>query len=184
MYRKGARVALACALAALAAALAAGCGGLASGEDDGGAGSAAAAASSARASGAAGVKDRPGQPSRQDRGGDGAVGCRSAAGPLLAELEDLRRSLVAGLDYRAYLERLRKLRSAYERVPVGRLPLACLERVAAPAEVALNRYIAALNLWADCVEEPGCSAAAVEVPLQRRWRDAARHLSRARRGLG
>lgn len=191
MYRKGARVALACALAALAAALAAGCGGLASGEDDGGAGAGAAGAErtadGAQRSGggpsSAGDAAAQGAPRpAAERGGAG--GCRAGTARLLAAMEELRRSLIAGLDYRAYLKQMRGLRAAYEALPIERLPLACLEGVAAPAERALNRYIAALNLWGDCIEEPGCQAAAVEVPLQRRWRQAARHLSRARRGLG
>ena len=171
----------------LAAALA-GCGGLAAGEGDGGAGAGAAGAErtadGAQRSGggpvSAGDAAAQGAPRpAAERGGAG--GCRTRTAPLLAAMEELRRSLVAGLDYRAYLKQMRVLRAAYEALPVERLPLACLERVAAPAERALNRYIAALNLWGDCVEEPGCQAAAVEVPLQRRWRQAARELAEARR---
>lgn len=192
MYRKGtARAALACALAVLAAAALAGCGGLASGEDrEAGAGEAKPAradrgASGAQSGGAArAVAERPAPAPAPGAGRGGHGRCRALTAPLLRELERLRRRLVPGLDYTGYLEAMRGLRRAYDALPVERLPFACLERVARPAEQALNRYIAALNIWSDCVAEPGCRAAAVEVPLQRRWRDAARRISRARDAAG
>lgn len=55
--------------------------------------------------------------------------------------------------------------------------------VATPAERALNRYIAAVNTWGECVEVPGCRAESVEAQLQDEWRYATNFVLAARARL-
>lgn len=109
--------------------------------------------------------------------------CGNQTARLLGTLAALRDRLVAGLDYRGYVGRMRRARAAYGSLPVGRLGVECLTAVGGPAEAALNEYIDALNIWADCVAVPGCRSTSIEARLQRKWRLAARALGEAERAL-
>jgi hypothetical protein len=117
------------------------------------------------------------------RAGAKGGGCGAQLGGLLRSMDTLRTRLAIGLTYESYLHRVNGLRATYDEVPVGRLSLNCLS-TGAPAERALNEYIAAANLWGDCLATPGCDTGNVEPKLQRHWKIASRYLSRAQRSLG
>jgi hypothetical protein len=105
--------------------------------------------------------------------------CQSQIGGFLRSLNILRRRLAIGLSYDRYLYDVRKVRTAYAEIPTDRLTLDCLINVATPAEQALNRYIAAVNIWGDCLATPDCSSSTVEPDLQRTWRQASTFVSKA-----
>jgi hypothetical protein len=98
-------------------------------------------------------------------------------------MDELRRKLLAGLDYEGYVGEMKTIRHDYEAIPVDRLTLPCLHAVGTLGEKALNRYIAAGNTWTDCVEADGCEAATIEGALQAKWRQASGYLSKAQAGL-
>jgi hypothetical protein len=112
-----------------------------------------------------------------------AAACSSQLGGFLAGLEHLRRSLAIGVSYEQYVSELGTLRRSYERVPVGRLDLACVAGAASSAEQSFDGYLAAANTWGDCVSEAGCETAELEPQLQRKWRAAAKRLAAAKRAL-
>jgi hypothetical protein len=110
-------------------------------------------------------------------------GCLTQLDPFLKAMDNLRTRLVSGLAYEEYVDAVRVIIAAYDEVPADELALGCVQAVGTPAEKALNRYIAASNTWTDCVEVPSCEAATVEAPLQDKWREASKYLSKAERGL-
>jgi len=109
--------------------------------------------------------------------------CRSELHGLLDSMDELRGKLAVGLSYGAYLHEVKGVQAAYDRVPVDRLRLDCLVKAGAPAEQALNRYIAAADTWGHCLTLASCDSEAVEPKLQRGWALASGRLSAAQRGL-
>jgi hypothetical protein len=109
--------------------------------------------------------------------------CQGQLGSFVASMDSLRRRLAVGLTYDRYVAEVRGIRSTYAKISIGRVALGCLDRVGTPAEKAFNRYIEAANDWGGCVSEAGCSSAAIEPVLQRRWRIASHFLSEADEGL-
>ena len=109
--------------------------------------------------------------------------CQAQLGSFVASMDSLRRRLAVGLTYDQYVAEVRGIRSIYEKIPIDRVEVDCLGAVGTPAEKAFNRYIEAANDWGECVAEAGCSSAAVEPLLQRRWRIASHLLSGADEGL-
>lgn len=109
--------------------------------------------------------------------------CLSQLDPFLKAMDSLRTRLVSGLAYEEYVEAVRVTIAAYDGVPADELTLGCVQAAGTTGEKALNRYIAASNTWTDCVEVPTCEAASVEAPLQDKWREASKYLSKAERGL-
>jgi hypothetical protein len=109
--------------------------------------------------------------------------CDKQVGEFLGAMDTLRTNLVAGLSYEQYVAEVELIRGAYNRVPVDRLALACLQGAGTPGEAGLNKYIAASNAWTGCVETPGCESAGVEPALQSRWRQASKLLGEAEAGL-
>jgi hypothetical protein len=173
-YSNGPALLAALALAALAPALA-GCGD-----------QAPAAPQKPRA--AAAAKPGTGVPSPQGEGptvhlASNGDRCRSQLGGFLRSMERLRGRLVAGVSYRQYVDELKDVRGAYDGLPVKQLQIDCLQRAGTAAESGFNEYIAAGNLWGDCVEVSGCGAVSIEGKLQRRWRLASKLLSEAQAGL-
>jgi hypothetical protein len=110
-------------------------------------------------------------------------GCAAELHGLLASMDTLRRRLAAGLSYDRYLHEVRELKSVYSGIKADRVALGCLLTVGAPAERALNRYIAAANTWGDCLATVSCSTESVEPKLQNRWALASDLLSSAQKGL-
>lgn len=110
-------------------------------------------------------------------------GCLTRLDPFLKAMDNLRTRLVTGLAYEEYVDAVRVIIAAYDEVPAEELTFGCVQAVGTPGEKALNRYIAASNTWTDCVEVPSCEAATVEAPLQDKWREASKYLSKAERGL-
>lgn len=170
--RPPARGALACALAALALLAASGCGG---GDEpavaskpagDGGGGAAIA-----RASG--------GDPAPEARAGR----CGSGLHRFVGALGGLRSELAVGANYDEYLAAVKRLRRAYDDVPVGEESAVCVVAVGAPAERALNQYVEGVNAWGDCVAVADCDLGPVESELQRRWARAGELVTAAQRGL-
>lgn len=161
-----------CAL--LAALLLAGCG-------SGGSGT---TAGTTIASGAA-PADANSKPQRDAKTPKASPGgpCQSQLGSFVASMDSLRRRLAVGLTYDQYVAEVRGIRSTYEKIPIDRVEIGCLNAVGTPAEQAFNRYIEAANDWGECVSEAGCSSATVEPVLQRRWRLASHLLTGADEGL-
>jgi hypothetical protein len=109
--------------------------------------------------------------------------CGHLLGEFLDSMESLGNTLAVGLDYESYLGAVDDVRATYASVEADRLPIACLARVAGPAESALNVYIDAANTWGDCLSTASCDAEAIEPKLQREWERAADLLSSAQAGL-
>ena len=109
--------------------------------------------------------------------------CIAQLDPFLKAMDGLRQGLVAGLAYEEYVAEVKKITAAYDKLPVDELTLGCVQAAGTPGEKALNRYIAASNVWTECVEVPSCEAVTVEAPLQEEWRRASKYLSKAERGL-
>jgi hypothetical protein len=109
--------------------------------------------------------------------------CRAQLHGLVGSMDDLRGKLAVGLSYSAYLHGVKGVQAAYDRVPVGRLGLACLVKSGTPAERALNLYVAAANTWGDCLTSASCDSESVEPKLQRKWALASTRLSAAQAAL-
>jgi hypothetical protein len=109
--------------------------------------------------------------------------CQSQLGGFVGSMDGLRRRLAVGVTYDQYVAEVRGIRSTYGAIPIGKLQVDCLARVATPAEKAFNRYIEGANDWGDCVSELGCGTTEIEPVLQRRWRIASHFLSEAKDGL-
>ncbi|HEY0280802.1 MAG TPA: hypothetical protein VGC32_21260 [Solirubrobacterales bacterium] len=107
-------------------------------------------------------------------------GCEARLGDLVDRMDDLRQSLLAGLDYSEYVLRVQAVRAAYEDVPVDRLGLACVAGPADDAEAAFNQYLRAANLWGECAGTEGCAAGSIESRLQHRWKIASKSLDAAK----
>jgi hypothetical protein len=110
-----------------------------------------------------------------------AAPCQARIGDLVDRMDDLRQSLLAGLDYSEYVLRVQAVRAAYEAVPVGRLGLACVAGPANHAEDAFDQYLRAANLWGECAGTAGCAASSIESRLQHRWRIASKSLDAAKK---
>jgi hypothetical protein len=104
-------------------------------------------------------------------------------GSFVGSMADLRRKLAVGLSYEEYLGEVRKLRVVYAAIPSERLELGCLLVAGTPAEKALNRYIAAANVWGECLTTAACDTATVEPALQHEWARASALLSTAQAGI-
>ncbi len=117
------------------------------------------------------------------QGKPGGGRCAKQLGPFVQSLQALREQLVDGLSYEAYVEEIDAIRARYDKLPAGKLTLACLSGTATPAEKAFGRYLEAANSWGACIDESGCEAATVEPLLQKRWRGAGHFLDKARAGL-
>jgi hypothetical protein len=100
-------------------------------------------------------------------------------GPFLDVLEALRNQVAVGVSYDPYLDLVGEAGEVHAEVPSERLAFACLTLVGAPAERALNEYIAGVNVWGDCLADAACEVASVEPRLQRRWDAASDLLSTA-----
>ena len=109
--------------------------------------------------------------------------CQSQLGSFVGSMDGLRRRLAVGVTYDQYVAEVRGIRSTYGEIPIGKLQVDCLSRVATPGEKAFNRYIEGANDWGDCVSEVGCGTTEIEPVLQRRWRIASHFLSEAKDGL-
>lgn len=110
-----------------------------------------------------------------------AASCKAKIGDLVDRMDDLRQSLLAGLDYSEYVLRVQAVRAAYEAVPVDRLGLACVAGPANHAEDAFDQYLRAANLWGECAGTAGCAASSIESRLQHRWRIASKSLDAAKK---
>ncbi len=110
-----------------------------------------------------------------------AAVCEAKIGDLVDRMDDLRQSLLAGLDYSEYVLRVQAIRAAYEAVPVDRLSLACVTGPAGDAEDAFNQYLRAANVWGECAGTAGCAAGSIESRLQHRWKIASKSLDEAKR---
>jgi len=109
--------------------------------------------------------------------------CQSQMRPFLDSMDALRESLAVGLSYDDYLDELREVKAAYDRIRADRLPIGCLLVAGGSGERALNRYIDAANAWGECLATPTCETESIEPQLQRRWGLASDLLSSAQSGL-
>ena len=109
--------------------------------------------------------------------------CQSQLGGFVGSMDGLRRRLAVGVTYDQYVAEVRGIRSTYGKIPIDKLQVDCLARVATPGEKAFNRYIEGANDWGECVSELGCGTTEIEPVLQRRWRVASHFLSEAQDGL-
>lgn len=109
--------------------------------------------------------------------------CQSQLGGFVGSMDGLRRRLAVGVTYDQYVAEVRGIRSTYGKIPIEKLQVDCLARVATPGEKAFNRYIEGANAWGECVSKLGCGTTEIEPVLQRRWRVASHFLSEAKDGL-
>jgi hypothetical protein len=109
--------------------------------------------------------------------------CQSQLGGFVGSMDGLRRRLAVGVTYDQYVAEVRGIRSTYGKIPIDKLQVDCLARVATPGEKAFNRYIEGANDWGECVSELGCGTTKIEPVLQRRWRVASHFLTEAKDGL-
>ena len=109
--------------------------------------------------------------------------CQSQLGGFVGSMDGLRRRLAVGVTYDQYVAEVRGIRSTYGEIPIEKLQVDCLARVATPGEKAFNRYIEGANDWGECVSELGCGTSEIEPVLQRRWRIASHFLTDAQKGL-
>ena len=109
--------------------------------------------------------------------------CQSQVGGFVGSMDGLRRRLAVGVTYDQYVAEVRGIRSTYGEIPIAKLQVDCLARVATPGEKAFNRYIEGANDWGECVSELGCGTTEIEPLLQRRWRIASHFLTEAKDGL-
>jgi hypothetical protein len=109
--------------------------------------------------------------------------CQSQLGGFVGSMDGLRRRLAVGVTYDQYVAEVRGIRSTYGEIPIDKLQVDCLARVATPGEKAFNRYIEGANDWGECVSELGCGTTKIEPVLQRRWRVASHFLGEAQDGL-
>jgi len=109
--------------------------------------------------------------------------CQSQLGGFVGSMDGLRRRLAVGVTYDQYVAEVRGIRSTYGQIPIDKLQVDCLARVATPGEKAFNRYIEGANEWGECVSELGCGTTEIEPVLQRRWRVASHFLTEAKDGL-
>jgi hypothetical protein len=116
-------------------------------------------------------------------GSAAAKRCRRSLGEFFDAMESLNNTVAVGLDYDGYLSTVNRVRATYAEIDADRLSIACLARVASPAEQALNAYIAAANTWGECLATTTCDPAEMEPGLQRKWAAAANLVARAQRGL-
>lgn len=122
-------------------------------------------------------------PPKRDGRAPAGERCQSQIGGFVGSMDGLRRRLAVGVTYDQYVAEVRGIRSTYGEIPLEKLRIDCLSRVATPGEKAFNRYIEAANDWGECVSELGCDTATIEPVLQRRWRVASHFLSEAQDGL-
>jgi len=110
--------------------------------------------------------------------------CQSQVGGLVDSLEELHSRLAVGLTFSDYSEQVGTVRVAYDKVDVPKLGVDCLG-AAADGEIALNDYVAAYNVWNDCMDDLDCSAddEAVNSKLQAKWSVAGDKLDAARSAL-
>jgi hypothetical protein len=170
---------------ALVVALLAGCGG---GDSSSTAPSTVASAEADRFQGSGSPRN---QKSGNDAEGSGDTGrhvpagdlCQSQLGGFVGSMDGLRRRLAVGVTYDQYVAEVRGIRSTYGEIPIDKLRVDCLARVATPGEKAFNRYIEGANDWGECVSELGCGTTEIEPVLQRRWRVASHFLTEAKDGL-
>jgi hypothetical protein len=175
-----------CALAV--ALLLAGCG---SGDSDSTAASAVTSAEADRFQGSGSHRNQKSGNDADPTATNGAGGrrvpagdlCQSQLGGFVGSMDGLRRRLAVGVTYDQYVAEVRGIRSTYGEIPIDKLQVDCLARVATPGEKAFNRYIEGANDWGECVSEVGCGTTEIEPVLQRRWRVASHFLTEAKDGL-
>jgi hypothetical protein len=120
----------------------------------------------------------PQKQARTTATGPGAV-CPARLDAFVRSLDSLRRQLAVGLSYDQYTARVKALRAEYEKLPIGRLGLACLATSGTPGERAFDKYVDAANAWGECLADASCETATIEPVLQRKWRLASHALSEA-----
>jgi len=111
-----------------------------------------------------------------------SLASRCDLGGFLHSLDSLEAELAVGLSYEQYFAAVKRVKDAYESVPVEELELTCLAAVGTPAEKALNRYIEAANVWRECRADVRCGTYAIEPRLQRKWRVASHYIADAHEG--
>jgi hypothetical protein len=102
----------------------------------------------------------------------------------VAVLEDLDSRLSVGLNFRDYGERVGDAKVAYDKIVIADLSPDCVSRVGAPAETALNDYIAADDRWNRCIKSLSCKTSSIESELQAKWSDATSQIHSAKAALG
>jgi hypothetical protein len=102
---------------------------------------------------------------------------------MLNALHELNSRLSVGLAFADYGNDLGNVRVEYDKVDFKGMGQDCVRRVGIPAEAALNAYVKAFNTWNKCIGNFGCSNNSITPELHREWRDAARKISAADKGL-
>lgn len=98
--------------------------------------------------------------------------CASALGPFVASLEDLDSRLGVGLNFSAYSDKVGGIKVQYDKLKPDELDAGCITLVGKPGEDALNKYVAAYNVWNDCIGRTGCTNDSIKSTLQGDWSSA------------
>jgi hypothetical protein len=107
--------------------------------------------------------------------------CRDELEGFLEVLQELNSRLGVGVQFDTYLDLVGDVRVEYDQLPD--LEQECLFEVGFPAETALRRYIAAANIWNECIGNLGCEFDSIEPDLQEKWAQAAELIEDAQEGL-
>ena len=105
--------------------------------------------------------------------------CAEQLGPFVDSLTELHSRLRVGMSFQTYTELVDGIKAEYNRVPITKQSFECTSRVGVPAEDALAHYVAALDVWKECLADVTCSAASVDPAVQAHWREAKILLARA-----
>jgi hypothetical protein len=109
-----------------------------------------------------------------------AVKCPKAVSQLVYRLTSVETVIESSTSYAKYAALLVSAKTAYNRIPIPQLKPACVLNVGVPAEKSMNKYIAAQNVWRQCVlAVDNCSKKVYDAPMQRLWLDAGKYLQKA-----
>ncbi len=108
--------------------------------------------------------------------------CRDQLGDFISALEDLESRLTVGLNYDDYLSEVGEVTVVYNKIPLGKLDLPCLNHVGVFSEKALQEYAEAAETWQDCIDEL-CESDSIDPELQASWSRATGLIARAQGGM-
>ncbi len=111
------------------------------------------------------------------------LNCPSTVTDLVDALRDLDSRLGVGLNFQSYSQKVGDVKVAYDRIEVDKISAGCLQRVAVPAENALNAYLDAYNTWNDCVADVNCTNESITSELQSKWAAATADVDQAVKAL-
>lgn len=99
--------------------------------------------------------------------------CKDQMAGLSNALFELDSRLSVGLSFSDYSGKVADAKVAYDKLNISSLDSTCLSSVGGPEENAMNEYIAAYNLWNNCISDSACKNDSITTELQDHWSKAA-----------